>query len=303
MLEQTTLAGSGEEMRENRRKFLRAATLATLGTTLGSGLAAMPAALAQDTAGAVTLTDVDILNFALNLEYLEAEYYLRAAFGRGLDDADVVGQGAVGAVSGGTPVPFRDPKLRRIAQEIARDEEAHVRFLRAALGSAAVSRPQIDLRTVWTNAARAAGLVGPTATFNPFQNDVNFLLGAYVFEDVGVTAYKGASPLIQDKVYLEAAAGILAVEAYHAGTIRSILFLRGFDFVTRALSDLRDGADGPNDLDQGVFEEGIRANIVPTDANGIAYSRSPQQVLDIVYLGGEAAGFGFFPQRVNGTIR
>ncbi len=299
MLDQPMLAADGEEMRENRRRFLRAATLATLGATLGTGLAAGPGARAQ----AVTLTDVDILNFALNLEYLEAEYYLRAAFGRGLDDADVVGQGAVGAVSGGTKVPFKDPKLRRIAEEIARDEEAHVRFLRAALGSAAVSRPQIDLKTVWTNAARAAGLVGPTATFNPFQNDVNFLLGAYVFEDVGVTAYKGAAPFIQDKAYLEAAAGILAVEAYHAGTIRSILFLRGFEFVTRALSDLRDSADGPDDLDQGVFTEGVRANIVPTDANGIAYSRSPQQVLDIVYLGGESAGFGFFPQRVNGTIR
>ena len=77
------------------------------------------------------------------------------------------------------------------------------------------------------------------------------MLGAYVFEDVGVTAYSGAAPLIQSKTYLAAAAGILAVEAYHAGNIRTVLFDEGQGPATAAISAVRAALSGAND-DQGV---------------------------------------------------
>ncbi len=172
-------------------------------------------------------SDSAILNFALNLEYLEAEFYLRAVMGAGLASSLTDGKGKKGGVTGGRQVPFKAGSLiQKYAVEIAADEEAQVRFLRSALGKAAVARPPIDLDASFTAAAPAAGLITAGQTFSPFKDKTSFLLGAFIFEDVGVTAYKGAAPFIDNKTYLEAAAGILAVEAYHAGIIRTTIYAR-----------------------------------------------------------------------------
>ena len=278
-----------------RRGLLTAAALSA--ATLAAGGKAL-----ADQAAAGAVGDPEILNFALNLEYLEAEFYLRAATGHGLEAADVGGTGTPGAVNGGHRVPFHTRAFQNYAWEIAKDERAHVRFLRRALGAAGGARPRIDLDRAFTTAARAAGLIGPRQQFDAFANEQNFLLAAFLFEDVGVTAYKGAARLITSKDVLEAAAGILAVEAYHAGEIRTLLYGAGFYAPARAISDARDRLDGGGDKDQGIGSPDT-ANIVPTDNRGLAFSRSTTEVLGIVYLGGSAAGFGFFPNRLNGAIR
>jgi hypothetical protein len=324
-----------EHRRAERRRFLKLAG----GTTFAAGGLALLAACGDDddtptptpsptpsptptpTPTTGTVTDADILNFALNLEYVEAQFYLYAVNGTGLPATQTAsGSGtAGGTVTGGAKVDFSgDPLVGAYAREIAVDEAQHVAFLRNALGSAAVAMPNLnisgDANGAFTAAARAAGVVGPTATFNPYSSPENFLLGAFIFEDVGVTAYKGASPLITSKVFLEAAAGILAAEAYHAGLIRTVLFAKGIDALrtgANAISEARDGLDGttgPNaDLDQGITGSGGEGNLVPTDANGLAFSRTPSQVLNIVYLNtnartaGASSG-GFFPNGFNANL-
>ncbi|USU06040.1 ferritin-like domain-containing protein [Sphingomonadaceae bacterium OTU29LAMAA1] len=305
--------------REDRRAFFKTAIgAAAIGATLSIPL---------DAAAQTAPSDADILNFALNLEYLEAQFYAYAANGTGLASNLLTGSGTQGSVNGGRQVTFTDPVVRQYAREIAADEVAHVAFLRNALGTSTVAQPAIDIgvgpNTAFSNAARAAGLIGAGATFDPYANDENFLLGAFIFEDVGVTAYKGASPLITNNTYLDAAAGILAVEAFHAGLIRNALYAKGIGASTlrtasESISNARDTLDGPADLDQGVATQTVPyvntggttvnvqvSNIAPTDANGIAFSRTPAQVLNIVYLtaGTSASSGGFFPNGVNGTLR
>jgi len=240
--------------------------------------------------------DAAVLNFALNLEYLEAEFYLRAATGTGLSAADA--GASAGAVTGGTQVPFVTPAIQEYAMEIANDELAHVRFLRSALGSAAVDRPEIDLTNSFNAAAMAAGI---GASFNPFADENSFLIGAFTFEDVGVTAYHGAATRLSSKAYLQAAAGIMATEAYHAAEIRTLIAELGGAYVTYAnqISALRAAAGGGNE----VTISG--STIVAADSNSIAFDRTTDQVLHIVYLNamaGVVKSGGFYPAGLNGVI-
>jgi hypothetical protein len=298
---------SRAKRREERRDFFKLAA---------AGVAAAPVVLTmggKPINAQTAVTDADILNFALNLEYLEAQFYYYAFFGTGLPDSILGGTGTRGAVRPGRKVNFTDPQVSQFAAEIAADERAHVEFLRGALGAAAVAQPEIDISAdpngAFSTAARAAGLIGAGQSFDPYMNDENFLLGAFIFEDVGVTAYKGASPLITNKTFLEAAAGILAVEAYHAALIRTTLYRKGIQTpalitATERISDARDSLDGTSDKDQGIANRDNASNIAPLDANGLAYSRTAGEVLNIVYLTSMArTQGGFFPTGVNGTIR
>lgn len=289
------------ETQVDRRRLLTLTGLAGAGAA--AAMVAGPAAAANAAAASNSVSDGTVLNFALNLEYLEAEFYHRAVYGTGLPERLTTGKGMRGGVTGGRKVHFRSKRLASYAREIAGDEYNHVAFLRSALGSAAVARPAISLDAAFKAAAKAAGLGND---FDPYANETNFLLAAFVFEDVGVTAYKGAAPLITNKTYLEAAAGILAVEAYHAATIRSSLYEMGrtAQHAANAISDARDSLDGKRDDDQHITQSrGTQANIVPADRFSVAYSRTPGQVLNVVYLNPAATKKGgFFPKGVNGDV-
>ena len=240
---------------------------------IGSAAAYGAVALGGAELIAQSITDVDILNFALNLEYLEAEFYTVGVTGARIAEAGiaVTGRGRSGATSGGSKVAL-DNRVGTISQQIMIDEQAHVRFLRTALGSDAVAKPAINL---------AALNVG-------FTNQNEFLTVAQIFEDVGVSAYGGAAPLIDKTANLTAAARIALTEAQHAGILRLL------------------ASDNQLQIPQ------VDAKAVPTfplpngrlffvDGNGLSPVRTTSEVLRIVY-GGAAERGGFFPEGVNGTI-
>ncbi|WP_424952456.1 ferritin-like domain-containing protein [Deinococcus sp.] len=313
------------DIKPGRRQFLGSASLVGVGAVLASCAPSMA------TTSAKPNLDLAVLNFALNLEFLEAAFYL-AAVGR-LAELDKLGLNSggggtsiilptgsnskqkafTGARNGG--MKFNNPNIQGYAQEIAEDELNHVKFLLKVLGSNAVVRPTLDIGPAFGNAAKAATKADAALAFSPYDdggpNDLYFLHGAFIFEDVGVTAYKGAARLLTDDNaggVLDSAAGILAVEAYHAGQIRTLLYANrdadtgyGVDVKTLIglISDLRGAVGGGKD--QGLVVGG-KANINPTDANSVAFSRTTREVLNIVYLGPDATKGGFFPDGLNGAI-
>jgi len=232
------------------------------------------------------IEEVDILNFALNLEYLEAEFYTYATTGKSITSFGIGTKGSAnganpangGTTKGGAKVTFSkdDSILHDVASQIGADERAHVVLLRGALGSSAVAMPNIDL-----------GALG----FG-FDNQNDFLRAARILEDIGVTAYAGAAGFLKTPEIITAAAGLLGAEAEHAAGIRTQI--ARLQIPTTAL----DGVDivpPPSGEARQVFS--IDAS------NGLVATRTPGQVLYLAFGGkpGVKQG-GFFPAGLNGTI-
>ncbi|CAN5847234.1 hypothetical protein BH24BAC1_BH24BAC1_02290 [soil metagenome] len=140
---------------------------------------------------------VEVLNFALTLEYLEFEFYDRALSSSGL-------------VTG---------RNRRAIEIIRKHEMQHVEFLRKtimALGGTPVAKPMFDF---------TAG--GRFPDWN--TNEDTFYAIAQALEDTGVRAYKGQAPnLMSNDAVLTAALQIHSVEARHAAKIRLIRGQKGW---------------------------------------------------------------------------
>ena len=160
-----------------RQSFILRGAL-TAGAVYGLGAVGpfVNQAMAQDSG------DVEVVNFALTLEYLEAGFYTEALK-------------RVGALSG---------EVKELATTLRENENAHVEALTATvkdLGGTPAKKPRVDFG-------------------NAFANQKSFLKTAQTFEDLGVSAYNGAAPSIQSKKILAAAGSIVQVEARHAAAIR-----------------------------------------------------------------------------------
>lgn len=163
-----------------RRNFIKTAAIIGAGSTLVAATRSDPTAFA-----AATTNDLEILNYALTLEYLEAEFYTKGISGGVLKGRELE-----------LVTPIRD------------HEQAHVAAVTQTikdLGGKPVKKPQF---------------VFPGGTFDSKKK---FLTTASAFEELGVTAYHGQVPRIDDGAILSAAAAIAGVESRHAAIVADLL--------------------------------------------------------------------------------
>ncbi len=264
--------------------------------TAGVGLLASstPKAQAQNSAPPNS-TILEVLNFALNFEYLEANLYLAAS-----------GQPALTAYLGGgaqviglppSPLSF-DAITGATVANLAMDEMHHIELLRVAifqLGGTPINQPVID----YTLGGKMS-----------ITTQAQFLAVARQFTAVGNSAYAGgAALLIANPLVLTTAAQILGTESQHLGGVNALCNFQG------VVSPAVDSLDYPPSSPSRFFTlnpttNPISSNYVTDPAFGPI--RTPQQVLGVVYgvttpstsptpAAGTTHG-GFFPQGVNGSI-
>lgn len=238
----------------------RREAFATLGRSLGkAAVVALPTAAflnpSRGFAQTTATSAVDVLNFALTLEYLEAEYYVT-----GLDSGNLL--------SG---------DIRETVALISKHETQHVEFLKKAIqgaGGTAVDKPEFDFTAGGTFA-------------DVFTNQATFLAVAQAFEDTGVRAYKGQAGNLSGDV-LTAALQIHSVEARHAAMIRRMRGLKGW-IVEDTNGTGAPAADAVYAGEDNIMHLGLDATSVTTVSRSQvtqAYDEplTKQEVLDIAGL-------------------
>ncbi|KAI6692895.1 hypothetical protein NL676_020605 [Syzygium grande] len=266
----------------------------------------------------VPKSDVDLLEFPLNLEYFEAELFLHASLGYGLDKV------APNLTAGGpSPVGAKAAKLGPLIKDIilqfAYQEVGHLKAIKKTVKG--FPRPLLNLSAdsfaAVVDKAFGHALKPP---FDPYANEINFLLASYLVPYVGLTGYVGANPKLHGPVSKRLVAGLLGVESGQDAVIRALLYERAHLKVkpygktvaefTNRFSELRDklGHDGHKDEGLVVLrhqgaEGKVEGNVLAGDKYSVAYDRTPEEILRIVYGSGDASvPGGFYPKGGNGHI-
>jgi len=288
----------------NRRHFI-----AALGMTGAAAGAGMMSGCSTSNSVAVTTAStaqIDAINFALNVKYLQATFYSFITQGVDLSGSAVTNSGVIT----GTPsakLVFTGTNAQQITDmlnEVYYDESHHVSTLISLLGVSAVYRPAINLA--------AFGTI--TAT--------NALAIARLLEDVAVTAFAQVIPLLSSSD-ITVLSQIMGADAAHSGIIR----VTGLQNPTLAVPIVADSLDvipfdpgtavlsaaGPT-TSGGLFATAGTSTATATTPAGFAFTRTTSQVLSVLFgtvatgsttvtlvSSGTTSG-GFFPSGVNGKI-
>ncbi|KAI4297049.1 hypothetical protein L6164_036958 [Bauhinia variegata] len=262
-----------------------------------------------------SVSDADMVQFALNVEFLEAEFFLYGALGKGLD--------AQMAEGGPPPIGAQkanlDPQFKDIIYQFGLQEVGHIRAIINTVGG--FPRPLLNIsREVFAELVDKAFGQPLIPPFDPYANTINYLLASYVIPYIGLTGYVGASPNLQNFTIKSLVAGLLAVESGQDAVIRTVLYELRYDKVlpygitvaefTNRISNLRNKLGNAGVKDEGLVvprpqgaEGRVEGNILAGNENSTAYARDSREILRIVYLSGdERVPGGFFPKGADGRI-
>jgi hypothetical protein len=295
----STELSSGTIARRGFLSRLAAATGATVaGFTTGMVVGA-PAAKAQD-ASSPSASDIQTLQTVLNNEYMEAEFYHRAVFGIGIPPEDTTGPGAAGPVIVGkeTKIDFESDAIEAIARFLATDELAHVtgaRFILNSFGVIPPARPTIDLTGGFQMLGKLANIGD---NFNPFDNERDFLVAAYFFEENSSQVLRGFLGTTSFIPLLSTLGGRLGAEAFHGGNVRMALVIANEFERANRIAQLRNrliNRPSPTDPGLGTREEPILEPV----SGGVIFDRTLREQLNVLYFAVNANAGGFFPNGVN----
>ncbi|OMO63804.1 hypothetical protein CCACVL1_22267 [Corchorus capsularis] len=266
----------------------------------------------------IKVTDEDRIEFAQNLEYLEAEFFLYGARGEGLDSYDP-------ELAKGGPPPIGgqkanlDPLTHRMIEEFAYQEVGHLRAIDNYTGG--IPRPLLDIRrqTFAKLFDKAVGYpLDPP--FNPYKNTINYLLASYAIPYVGLVGYVGTIPNLKYYCSKRLVAGLLGVESGQDAVIRGYLYRKAYEKVepyditvvqfTNYISMLRNELAKCGIKDEGLIvplqlgaENRTTSNVLSANTYSLSYARTPPEILRIVYgTGNEHKPGGFYPKGGNGKI-
>ncbi|XP_075652745.1 ferritin-like catalase Nec2 [Castanea sativa] len=296
------------------------ATSTTTITTLLMSLLFLPKFYSSelDSHTSIAKADVDLLEFPLNLEFFEAEFFLYGALGYGLDKvAPQLTQG------GPTPIGAKkanlDPFTRDVIEQFAYQEVGHLRAIQKVVKG--FPRPLLDLsKESFANVVDAAVGKKLSPPFDPYYSGVHYLLAAYLIPYVGLTGYVGTIPKLQAPSSRRLVAGLLGVESGQDAVIRAYLYEHAHEIVepygisvaqfSNYFSDLRNKLGHEGVKDEGLWvrisegaEGKIKGNVLAGDADSVVYDRTAEEILRVVYgSGDEHKPGGFYPKGGNGNI-
>ncbi|CAK9310086.1 unnamed protein product [Citrullus colocynthis] len=256
--------------------------------------------------------DVEVFRFASNFEYLEGEFYLNSALGRGIDSINP-------SLAFGGPPPIGaqkanlDPIYANIFEEFGYKEIGQLRAVIEAVGGRDIKRPLLNLsKEVFSYMIDKAVGFKLSSRFDSYANSINFLITASVFPYAGLVGLVGATPLL---LFIQSRKRLDRVVLYEHCCTKGPTIVVPYNLTVAEFTNLTSTL--ANQLGRcGLKDEGIivpqsslrvenqtESNILVADVSSLSYSRIVQEILRILYgTSSENMSGAFFSEGANGLI-